>query len=232
MKTSTTILALFALLLISCNAQTYTALTQAQIASNTQVQALIQTGLAQVITLGQQKNYFNSTNFTVTKINSVSKAVVTNGNSYKIDVNYTNTANEIVQAKFTGLYNTKTNKTSISTLSFTLQYPPKSVPVTPGPATSVDVNHLQTDAALKSLFDFGLKTTIQNGINSGHVPQDTYTVTKVNSIAKQDSQIGPIYTFTCVANNSSKKTTLTLSFSIASQTQQLTAYSIKVQTTL
>ncbi len=104
--------------------------------------------------------------------------------------------------------------------------------MTPGPSTSVPVSQLQTDAALKALFDLGLKTTIQNGINSGHVPQDTYTVSTVSSIAKQDSQIGAIYTFKCVAANASKKTTLTLSFSIASQTQQLTSYSISVKSTL
>ncbi len=226
-----TIIALFALLLISCNAQTYTTLTQAQISSNTQVQTLLQTGLAQVISMGAAKDHFTNNDFSVTKVNSASQAAVTNGNSYKIDVNYTNTADEAVRAKFTGLFNTKTSKTSISTISYTVQYP--STPTTPTTPTDptntpIDIDQLETDAALKGLFDYGFDRVLQIGINAGKVPAGDYTVSKVNSITKKvTSSSSTSYAFNCVANNEDGNITVTMSFTVTSK-KYLSAYSYKV----
>ena len=230
MKNSAPLIAFALLFLACCSAQTYTALTPAQIASNAQVQALIKTGLARVISLGQQKNQFNSTDFSVSKINNVSRATVTNGSSYKIDVIYINKKNETVHAKFTGLYNTKTNKTSISTISYTVQYPRTSSSTNPTNSTStpVDVGQLQTNATLKGLFNYGFNLTIQNAIKSGKIPSATYAVTKVNSISQQNSTSGPIYTFNAVATNAAKTPTVTLNFTVASQ-KKLTAYSFSVK---
>ena len=229
MKTSTTILALFALLFLFCSAQTYTPLTPAQIASNIQVQALIQTGLAQVISMGAAKDHFSNNDFSVTKVNSVSQAAVTRGNSYKIDVNYTNTADEAARAKFTGLFNTKTSKISISTISYTVQYPSTTTPIDPTDPTTtpIDVDQLETDAVLKGLFDYGFDRILQIGVNAGKVPDTDYTVTKVNSITKKETSSSTSYAFSCVANNDDGNITVTMSFTVTSK-KFLSAYSYKV----
>jgi len=239
MKTLTTI-AFAILFLVHCNAQvgTYTNLTAAQIKSNTQVQALIQAGLAKVISLGQAKNQFNSTSFSVTKVNSAAQQVVSGGNNYKLDVNYTNTKSESVRAKFTGFYNVTSKKASISAISYSVQYPKTSSSTTPPSTgtttnttitnttnTTVGVDQLLTDDFINGLFEFGFNNTIALGIKNGTLPNATYTVSKVNSITKQDVKNGETYTFNVLAK-SAANTTVALAFIVRGQ---LDAYSFKVQ---
>jgi hypothetical protein len=225
----------FLAIIICCSAQTgaYKQLTAAQIKASAPTQALIQAALKQVVTLGQAKNQFKDNKFTVTTINSVYQQVVAGGSNYKIDVNYTNTAKEKVRATFTGFYNTTSKATKISALSYKVQYPATTTPTTPtkpttppaNATTSVNVTQLQTNQLLKSLFDFGFNTAVQNSIAAGTIPKGTYTVTKVNSISKQAVKNGAVYTFNCLAKNAAGNV-VALAFVVRNQVD---AYSAKVQ---
>jgi len=242
MKTLT-ILTFSILFLIYCNAQvgTYTNLTAAQIVSNTQVQALIQAGLTRVLSLGQAKNQFNSTQFSVSGVNSVARQVVSGGNNYQIDVNYTNTKSEAVRAKYTGFYNDTSNKTSISTISYSVKYPrtntttnPPSTTTPPASTggnnatntTTVPVDQLLQDDFVNGLFEFGFNTTVQLGINNGSIPNAVYTVSKINSVTKQDVKNGGVYTFNVLATDAAAETNVALAFVVRGQ---LDAYNFKVQ---
>jgi len=231
----------FLALIICCSAQTgaYKQLTAAQIKASAPTQALVQAALKQIVALGQAKHQFKNYQFAVTKINSVYQQVVSGGSNYKIDVNYTNSAKEAVRANFTGFYNTTSKATKISPLSYKVQYPATTTPAKPGkptnttkpttpanpPKTSVNVTELQTNKLLKSLFDFGFSTAVQNSIAAGTIPKGTYTVTKVNSISKQAVKNGALYTFNCLAKNATGNV-VALAFIVRNQVD---AYSAKVQ---
>ena len=236
----------FLALIIACSAQTaaYKQLTAAQIKASAPTNALIQAALKQVVALGQAKNQFKDTKFTVTKINSVYQQVVTGGSNYKIDVNYTNVAKEAVRATFTGFYNTTSKAMRISALTYKIQYPKTTSPTTPTTPTtptkpttpttpttptktSVNVTELQTNQLLKSLFDFGFSTSVKNSIAAGTIPKGTYTVTKVNSISKQAVTNGALYTFNVLAKNAAGNV-VALAFITRNQVD---AYSAKVQPT-
>ncbi len=245
-----TLIAFTILFLYCCNAQTgaFTNLTAAQIKTNPQVQAMVQAGLTQVIALGQAKHQFNSTSFSVTKVNSAAQQVVSGGNNYQLNVNYVNTKNEAVNAKFTGFYNTTSKKASITSISFTVTYPkttststtvpagtknvttttttttPTTTPTNTMNSSSVSVGQMMTNDFIHGLFDFGFNTTVALGIKNGTLPNSHYTLSKVNSITKKDVKNGEVYTFNVLAKNTAN-TTVALAFIVEGQLQ---AYSWKV----
>jgi len=240
MKTFTAIA--FTILFIAyCNAQpgAFMNLTAAQIKSSAQVKALVQAGLVDVIALGQAKHQFNSTNFTVTHVNSAAQQVVSGGSNYKLDVNYVNTKNESAHAQFTGFYNTTSGEASISSISYSVQYPKTTTTTTPTGTTtttttttnnttapnttSVSVGQLMTNDFIHGLFDFGFNNTIALGIKNGTIPKGNYTLSKVNSITQQNVMNGEVFNFNVLAK-STANTTVALAFIVRGH---LDAYSWK-----
>jgi len=235
------ILVAFALI-VCCAAQVpggYNTLTTAQAEANTQVQTLIQLGLQQVITLGTPKNIFKSTDFTLTTYNSVAQQV-SNGNKYKVDVNFTNSNNEKLRIKFTGLYDTSNSTGSFLALSYLVQYPKISSDITTTTTTtttgsnsatgstgftSVDVTQLDQDPLLNSLLIFGFNTILQNGITNGTIPNSAYIISKVNSISEQAVKDGALYNFNVLAK-SADNTTVALAYIVRNQVD---SYDYKVQ---
>jgi len=193
----------FLAVIICCSAQIsgYTALTAAQIKASAPVQALIQLGLKEVISLGQAKNQFHSNQFNVTKINSVYQQAVSGGFNEKIDVNYTNAKKEEVRATFQGFYNTTSKAAKINSLAYKVQYPTVASAnttsntttnsTTPANNATTGVNGTapQTNSTVSSLLNFGFNAAIQASIAAGKIPKGTYTVTKVNSITPKGATI-------------------------------------------
>ena len=142
----------------------------------------------------------------------------------------TNSTTETATTTTTDAATNSTETSTEASVNTTAPATNETAVVSPNGFTAISAEEFSQSDDLRRYFTLGFETVVQNGINSGKIPNTTFSTAKVLGASHKTLKNGELYKFTAEANNGDN-VELELGFQVSVRVPAYT-YKVKVTTTV
>ena len=219
--------------------QTFSEVSSAEIQYSSEIQDILQYGAQQASQQAIAQGKFQQATYTISKVNSVYRQIVTSALFYKCDVDITDDQGTAGNALFIVYYQPLENQTSLVDYSCRAneQDTQASGSVTniapiQNQYTDISLEQVKNDHIIQNVLNYGVDQVTQVGISQSQIPSSKYNLTQVLSASSQILGSGVYYNFICQLTSQqsdSVESTFTVYYQTITDQKSLTSYSYQVQ---
>jgi len=147
-----------------------------------------------VVNKAVQDGKIASTSYTLTRVHHVFNQTAPTYINYKYDLSLKVNKNDTLNTIFNVRYNLTSKASVVTSYSYNISY--GAINNSTNNTGFIPINPAQYSSALiQSLVNFGKNSVYNKAVAAGKIPAGNYTVTKINSVSKQNVTGGANYKF-------------------------------------